>query len=76
MAKIPMNLDPVSDRELEVTVIVYVDGREYTQTTQKVEEWAIPYVAHATLVQVEDPDYDAASDAQAQHADEKIGRGF
>lgn len=76
MAKIPMKLDPVSDRPREVTVIVYVDGKEYTQTTQKVEEWAIPYVSHAVLVQVEDPDYDAASDAQAQQANNKIGRGF
>lgn len=76
MAKIPMKLDPVSNKPREVTVIVYVDGKEYTQSTQNVEEWAIPYVAHAALVQVEDPDYDAASDAQAQKANDKIGKGF
>ncbi len=68
-----MNFDPKSDRKREVTVIVYVDGTEYTQVTQSVEEWTIPYVARAALAQVEDPDYDAAADAQARSADRKIG---
>lgn len=62
MAKIPFRLDRNSSKEREVTVVVYVDGQEYTQMTQQVEEWAIPYVAAATCVQVEDPDYDAARD--------------
>lgn len=76
MAKIPMKFDPKSERLREVTVIVYVDGKEHTQTTQRVKEWAVPYVAHAALVQVEDPDYDAAADAQAHAADRQIARGF
>ncbi len=62
MAKIPFRLDKNSSKEREVTVVVYVDGREYAQTTQQIEEWAIPYVAVATCVQVEDPDYDSARD--------------
>ena len=76
MAKIPVNIDPKSDRKREVTVVVYVDGKEYVQTTNEVEEWAVPYAAHAALVQVQDPDYEAASDTQASVADRKIGRGF
>lgn len=73
MAKIPMRIDPKGTKKREVTVVVHVDGREYTQTTQMVEEWAIPFVAHAALIQVEDPDYDAAADAQATAADREVG---
>lgn len=62
MAQIPFRLNKNSSKELEVTVVVFVDGREYVQTTQRVEEWAIPYVAAAACTQAEDPDYDAARD--------------
>lgn len=50
-------------RKRELTVIVYLDGKEYMQLTNEVETWAVPYVASAALTQVDDPDYDAASDA-------------
>lgn len=62
MAQIPFRLNKNSAKECEVTVVVYVDGREYVQTTQRIEEWAIPYAAAAACTQVEDPDYDAARD--------------
>jgi len=62
MAKIPVRINDKSTKEREVTVVVYVDGQEFTQTTQRVQEWAIPYVATATCVQVEDPDYESAAD--------------
>jgi hypothetical protein len=63
MAKIPVKIDPRSERNLEVTVIVYVDGKEYTQATHLVEEWAIPYTVSAAIVQIEDPDYEAARES-------------
>lgn len=61
MARIPVKLGK-STREREVTVIVYVDGQEYVQETRKVEEWAIPHVASAVIVQIDDPDYEGARD--------------
>jgi hypothetical protein len=76
MAKIPMKFDSRSERLREVTVVVFVDGKEYTQTTQHVKEWAIGQVIHTALTQVEDPDYDAAADAQAAMADRQIAKGF
>jgi hypothetical protein len=65
MARIPLKIDSKSTKQREVTVIVYVDGKEFTQLTQNVDEWAIPYVAAAACTQVDDPDYEAASDDAA-----------
>ncbi len=73
MAKIPMNFDPKSTRKREVTVVVYVDGKEHMQATYPVEEWAVPHVSHAALAQLEDPDYEGAAEAQAAAADRAIG---
>lgn len=62
MARIPVKIDPSSTKPRELTVLIYVDGKEYTQETRQVEEWAIPYVAAAAIVQVDDPDYEAAAE--------------
>lgn len=62
MARIPVRINPKSTKEREVTVIVYVDGQEYVQETRKIEEWAIPHVASAAIVQIDDPDYEGASE--------------
>lgn len=75
MARIPVQLSSTSTREREVTVVVYVDGKEYTQETRRVEEWAIPYVASAAIVQVDDPDYDGARE-QAIDAGEPLPPGY
>lgn len=64
MARIPVRIDPNSEVEKEVTVIFYVDGKEYTQETYRVAEFAIPYVVGAACVQIEDPDYEAAAEAE------------
>ena len=63
MANIPVSIDPRSTKPREVTVIVYVDGKEYVQETHKVPEYAIPHVTMCALVQVSDPDEDGAIDA-------------
>jgi len=60
MARIPVRLDPTSTTKKQVTIVFYVDGKEFTQETYHVEEFAIPYVVAAACVQVEDPDLDAA----------------
>ncbi len=51
---------------VEVTVVVYVDGKEWGQHTEKVPAWAADYVAAAALTQVQDPDYEAALDVANQ----------
>jgi hypothetical protein len=66
MANIPVKIDPNSSTQREVTLVVYVDGKQYDSVTRHVEEWAIPYVAGAAVVQVDDPDYEAAEDALAE----------
>ena len=63
MANIPVNIDPRSTKGREVTIIVYVDGKEYSQETKMVPEYAIPHVVGCALAQVEDPDEDGAIDA-------------
>jgi len=75
MARIPVRLDPTSTAEKQVTVIFYVDGKEFTQETYRVQEFAIPYVVAAACVQVEDPDYDAAIE-DAKGNDDALPTGF
>jgi len=60
MARVPMKLNKKSAKIREVTVIVFIDGEEYTQTTKLVEEWAIPHVAFSITTQLDDPDYEGA----------------
>lgn len=64
---IPVNIDPRSVKSREVTVVVYVDGKEYTQETNKVPEYAIPHVVMCAITQVQDPDLDGAIDHAKNH---------
>jgi len=75
MANIPVNIDPRSTKEREVTVIVYVDGKEYTQETHVVPEYAIPFVVSAAMVQLDDPDEEGAIE-QARDAGEPLPEGY
>ena len=51
--------------DAKVTIVVVVDGVETVRQTTLVERWAVDYVTQATLVQSEDPDYEAARVALA-----------
>jgi len=75
MARMPLKINQTSTRPREVTVVIHVDGREYTQVTKTVEEWAIPHVAFAVVVQVEDPDYEGAAQS-AKDNGEKLPPGW
>lgn len=62
---IPVNTCSAKPRE--VTIVVYVDGKEYVQETHKVPEYAIPHVTMCALAQVQDPDLDGAIDHAKNH---------
>jgi hypothetical protein len=48
----------------EVTIHIYVDGKPYDSFTNKdVPDYAVPYVAMAAIVQVQDPDLEMAADS-------------
>jgi hypothetical protein len=48
----------------EVTIHIYVDGKPYDSHTNKdVPDYAVPYVAMAAIVQVQDPDLEMAADS-------------
>jgi hypothetical protein len=50
-------------KQVEVTVVVYIDGKLVDQHTESVPDWAADYVASAAIVQVQEPDLAAAEDA-------------
>jgi hypothetical protein len=55
----------------EVTVHIYVDGKPYDSfTNREVPAYAVPYVAMAAVVQVQDPDLEMAEDSALEHSDE------
>lgn len=75
MAKIPVKIDSRSVRPREVTVDIYIDGQHYVTETRQVPEFAIPFVAAAAVVQIDDPDVDGAIE-QARDAGEPLPPGF
>ncbi len=75
MSNIPVSIDPTSTKQREVTVVVYVDGKPYETYTNQVQEFAIPFVVSAAIVQVDDPDYDAAAD-HARDAGDPLPPGW
>jgi hypothetical protein len=48
---------------VEITVMVYADGELIDEHTNEIPEWAVDYVAQAAIVQVSDPDLNAAMQA-------------
>jgi hypothetical protein len=44
----------------EVKVIIYVDGVEYDSHDEQVPAYAIPYIASAAIVQIQEPDLERA----------------
>ncbi len=69
MARIPVSINPRSDRKRQVTAIFYVDGQQYESVTTEVEEFAIPTVVAAAYAQIEDPDLDMAIEHANQSGD-------
>lgn len=56
MARIPVDVNSLSEKKRELVVVFYIDGREYTRIVNHVEEFAIPTVIAHAYAQVEDPD--------------------
>jgi hypothetical protein len=56
MARIPVEVNPLSDKKRELVAVFYIDGREYTRVVNHIEEFAIPTVIAQAYAQVEDPD--------------------
>lgn len=75
MAKIPVKIDPRSRKEREVTVVFYVDGKEYSTEVYHLEEFAIPQVIADACVQLEDPDYQRAFEL-AREGDSPLPPGY
>ncbi len=76
MSNIPgVSIDPTSTKQREITVVVYVDGQAYETHTTQVQEFAIPFVVSAAIVQVDDPDYDGAAE-QARDAGDPLPPGW
>lgn len=52
------------EKMVEVVVMVYADGKLVDQgVNHHVPAWAVDYVASAAVVQVDDPDLEAAEEA-------------
>ncbi len=50
----------------QVKVIILVDGVEYDSHEEAIPAYAIPYVASAAVVQVQDPDLESAMDTEQE----------
>ncbi len=46
----------------EVTVMVYVDGVLHNSCTRHLPAYAVDYASQAAVIQIDDPDLDAARD--------------
>lgn len=75
MARIPVQINSRSEKPREVTAVFYVDGKEYTQVTSTMPEFAIPHVIAAAYAQVEDPDVDGAVE-NARTSGDPLPRGY
>jgi hypothetical protein len=49
-------------KQVEITVMVYADGKLIDEHTNSVPDWAVDFVASTAIVQVEDPDLELARD--------------
>jgi hypothetical protein len=57
-------------KSVEVTVMVYANGVLVdSHTNKEVPAYAVDYVAQAAVIQVEDPDLEAAEDAEKARDD-------
>ncbi len=49
----------------EVKIVVYVDGVEFDSHVEQIPAFAVAYACSAAITQIQDPDLEAALEAEA-----------